>query len=116
MLQGWIINIVVSFILRQLVKFQTTLDWAKVKADLAVRVAAIVPGKWFDAEAVALCNALVDGAASVMSNVNAIDNILRLAAIEKWPEALEALKALLLGAWIPTSAEGQKAKAALAAA
>lgn len=115
MVQQWIINIVVAFILRQLVKFGTATDWVKVKADLALRVAAVVPGKWFDAEAVALGNALVDGAHSVMSNVTAIDNILRLAASEKYGEALDALKDLLLGAWIPTTAEGLKAKAVLKA-
>lgn len=114
MLQSWIINIVVAFILRQWVKFGNSIDFAKVEADMVKRLTDILPS-WLDAEGVAVVKALVAGAAAVAANTAAIDNILRLAAAEKWAEALNALKNLLLGAWVPVDAAGLKAKAMLAA-
>lgn len=104
MLERWAIGIVISFILRQLAKFQKTLDWAKVKADAEVRVRALVPGTWFDDEAVALVNMVIDRAAEVLSQGDAIEQLLKLLAEQKWTEALSMLKDLLLGGWVPVGA------------
>jgi hypothetical protein len=115
MLQGWIINIVVAFILRQWVKFGASVDFAKIKADMVTRLTDILPS-WLDAEGTAIVNALVDGAAACLGDTAAVEAMLRFAAAEKWPEAIAALKGMLLRAWVPGDAIGQKAQGMLAAA
>jgi len=104
MFDKWIMTFLLSFVLRQLEKFQKSTDWNKVKADLKPRIEAIVPGKWFDAEAVAACFAIVDVVAAALSNSEDIEAILKLCAAEKWAEALVALRDLVLGAWSPVGA------------
>lgn len=101
MMNRWLIALVVQFIMRQLEKFGHSIDWAKVKADLKTRVEALIPGTWFDAEAVAAVNAIVDAAAKAMASTHDIQMILDLIAAQKWPEAFDALKALLLKVWAP---------------
>jgi hypothetical protein len=108
MLERWAIGIVIAFILRQLAKFQKTIEWDKVKSDLAVRVRALVPGTWFDDEAVALCNLVIDRAAEVLAQGDAVEKLLKMLADQKWVEALEALKDLLLGGWVPEGATVKK--------
>ena len=101
MLERWALNLVIAFIMRQLAKFGQTIDWAKVKADLDERVRALVPGTWFDDEVVALVNMVLDRCAEVLAHGAAIEALLKLLADQKWDEALQALKALLLGGWVP---------------
>jgi hypothetical protein len=108
MLTRWIIQLAISFIIRQIAKFGKTIDWSQVKADLALRVEDLVPGKWLDPEAVALCNALVDAAASVLASTVEIEKVLTLLASEKWAEAAQAIKDLILGSWQPSSASDKK--------
>ncbi len=99
MIERIVIGMVISFILRQLEKFNKTIDWEKVKSDLAVRVAALVPGTWFDAEAVAAVNAVVDAVACAMKQTGAFDEIMKLLADQKWSEAANRLKQLILDVW-----------------
>lgn len=110
-----VIKLVVSFIMRQIEKFGHTIDWAKVKADLKPRIEAVVPGTWFDAEAVAAVFTVVDAAAKALSATGEIQKILDLLAAQKWAEALEALKTLLLSIWQPTGAKQVAYAKALAA-
>ena len=120
MIERWAISIVISFILRQLAKFQKTIDWAKVKADLKPRIEQLVPGTWFDDEVVAICNLVLDRAAEVLAQGDAIEIILKLLADAKWQEAAAALKDLLLGGFVPhpknTVKAGAKVQAALSQA
>lgn len=96
-----VLKLVVSFVMRQLEKFGTAIDWGKVKADLKPRIEALVPGVWFDAEAVAAVFAVVDAAARALSATHELQVIVDLLAAQKWSEALEALKTLLLSVWTP---------------
>lgn len=57
---GFIVDMAVSFALRQVQKFADKTDWSKVKADLAVRVRDLVPGEFFDTEAAAASNAAIE--------------------------------------------------------
>ena len=104
MLERWAIGIVIAFIVRQIGKFGKTIDWTKVKADVDVRVRALVPGEWFDDEAVDLVNSVLDRAALVLTQEAAIEEVLKLAAAGKWSEAVEALKRLILDGWVSASA------------
>ncbi|MES3012647.1 MAG: hypothetical protein V4750_02820 [Pseudomonadota bacterium] len=100
-----IMKLLVSFVMRQIEKFGHSIDWAKVKADLKPRIEALVPGKWFDDEAVTAVNSVLDAAAKALSATADLQKILDLLAAEKWAEALEVLKTLLLSAWHPTGAK-----------
>ena len=110
MIKNWVISMVISFIMRQLAKWQLQIDWAKVKADLQARVAALIRGEWLDAEAVELVGAMVDAASSVLAASEELEKIVKLLADQKFQEAWEALRALILGQWVPSSPVQEKAK------
>lgn len=115
MLERWLINLVISFVLRQLAKFKNEIDWAKVRVDMSARIAAVIPGTWFDDEAVYVANALLDGVLLVLGQTADLERVLALLAASDWNGAFEALKDLLLKVWNPTAASGKKAQALLAA-
>ncbi len=98
MLEKWLASIVISFVLRQVAKFKKDTDWAKVKADLETRVKDLVPGTWFDAEASALVDLLMDKLVAILSATNILEGILEKVAAEDWTGAVEMLKELLLSA------------------
>ncbi len=92
-----VIGMIISFLLRQLDKFKSGINWAMVKVDIAVRVRALVPGTWFDDEAVAITDGLVDRVAAILADTAALNNILQLMGQQRWAEAGNALLALLMG-------------------
>ncbi len=99
MIERIVIGIVISFILRQLQKFNTTIDWVKVKADLDERVAAVVPGTWFDEEAVKAVNTVVDAVSCALTQTATFEEILNLLATEQWSAAAARLKEMILAVW-----------------
>lgn len=99
MLQNWIISLVISFVLRQIDKFKETIDWAKVRLDLDVRVRALVPGTFFDAEAVAIADWLLDSVIYVLSAQGHLQSVLTKLATSDWAGALAELKELLADLW-----------------
>jgi len=115
MFERWLINMVIAFILRQLAKFGRDVDWEKVAADAEVRVRALVPGDWFDDEAVAI----VHGAIAVVKKALAAEEdwarVLKHLAASEWNAALEALKELIGKIWTPAAAAEQRVAAALCA-
>lgn len=115
MLERWAIGLVIAFVMRQLAKFQESIDWAKVKADLKPRIEALVPGTWFDDEVVALANMVIDRIAEVLAQGEVIEELLKLLADQKWDEALSLLKALVLGGWVPANATLKKTANGMAA-
>ena len=115
MFQRVIVNLVISFVLRQIAKFRTEFDWAKARADVITRVKDLLPGTWLDAEGEAVVNALFDGLQLVLGASDEIEKILRLLADSKWEEALDYVKQLLLGAWDPSWTEGHAAAKQLVA-
>jgi hypothetical protein len=118
MLEKWLIGIVISFILRQLAKFQSSLDWTKVKADAEARVRALVPGTWFDQEAADICKIVLDAAEKALSSTTDLQAILQCLATSNWNGAYDLLKDLLLKIWagVPMSPTELKAKSLVAAA
>lgn len=98
MIQRMVIGFVISFILKQLQKFEKSVKWDLVKTDLAIRVRALVPGAWFDDEAVAVCNVIVDAAERILEQGDNMKNLLDLLAAQRYQAAVEQLKAILLGA------------------
>jgi hypothetical protein len=59
-IKNLLIGMVASFVTRQVQKFADDLDISKVKADLDVRVRALVPGDFLDEEACNLTNQATD--------------------------------------------------------
>ncbi len=108
MIQRWMIQMVIGFAMRQLAKWQSRIDWAKVKADLAERVAALVPGEWLDAEAVSVCNAVIDAVAAALSSTEDLEKLVKLVVEQKFEEAWKVLRDLILSVWSPSSAAEKK--------
>lgn len=99
MINQWLVTVVIAFVLRQLGKFQETIDWTKVKADLDQRTRDLVPGTWFDDEAVAVVDALLSKVQFVLSDTGDLTAILQKLAASDWTGAYSALKALVLASW-----------------
>lgn len=108
-----VLNVVIGFVLRQLAKFGRQLDWAKVKADAEVRVRALVPGTWFDDEAVAVVGAVIDACKVALAAESDWDALLHALAAQDWNGALAALKGLLARVWHPQAKANARLFAAL---
>jgi len=108
MIKNWVIQMAISFVMRQLAKWQMNIDWAKVKADVAARVADIVPGTWFDAEAIAMAHAVIDAAAAALAATSDLEQIAKLVLDGKLNEAWQLLRKLILGNWAPATVAEQK--------
>ncbi len=113
MLEKWLVSIVIAFVMRQFAKFRDQLDWDKVRLDLETRVKDLVPGSWFDDEAVMLVDLVLAKLKSALGDSEAIGKLLTLLASSDWPGALVFIKGLLSAA-LPTATE-VKLAAALAA-
>lgn len=109
MIQKWVIGMAISFVMRQIGKWGKGIDWAKVKADVTERVKAIVPGEWFDAEAVAAVMALLDVAEKVLAATGELEKIVQMIVDGKMQEAWAALRQLILDAWKPATPAEQMA-------
>jgi len=103
MIQKWLVNLAVSFMMRQLAKWGEAIDWPMVKADVEARVRALVPGTWLDNDAVALMMSLVDAAAGVLAASGSLEKIVKLVIEGKIQEAWEMLRDLILGSFVPVT-------------
>lgn len=110
MMQKMVISFVISFVMRQLEKFQTTIDWNQVQKDLDDRIRALIPGTWFDDEAVSYVNIALTAIKSALGQGDAIKNILTLLADQKNTDAVNALKSLVLNSWSNFSVAGVDTK------
>jgi hypothetical protein len=94
----WIITLALNFLMRQLERWGTNIDWVLFKADMKPRVEALVPGRIFDRAAVALVNELIDAVASVLSG-SELQRVVDLLLQGKNAEALAAVVDLLKRIW-----------------
>jgi hypothetical protein len=108
MIHKWAISMAITFMMRQLSKWQGSIDWAKVKADLAERVKAVVPGEWLDAEAVAIMSMLVDAVAAVLAANSVLEQIIKMIVDGKYQDAWAMLRELLLKHIKPVTAADKK--------
>lgn len=109
-IEKWIINTAISFIIRQVVQFEAKTDFGKVKEDLAIRIADLVPGDFLDQDAVLLMNTLVDACERALETSKSLEAILLLAADKKYSEASERLRAYLAKSWRPEAEVANRAK------
>ncbi|GEM_PF-3814027 len=117
MIDRMLVNMVISFALRQLGKFGVAIDWHKFRADADVRTRQIVPGEWLDDGAAAAVRALIDGLELVLRQGSNLEELLCAIAAGDWSGATTALKRLLLESeWAANgSASAERASQALAA-
>jgi hypothetical protein len=99
MFQGIILNLVISFIVKQLEKFGDSLNWEKVKQDAEERIRKLMPGTWFDDEAAYVVNLVLAGVQEALEDADKFRTILKLLADKKYPEAFSAVKEFLLELW-----------------
>lgn len=117
MVQKIILKIVLSFVMRQLEKFREAIDWDKIEKDLDERVKKIIPGTWFDEEAVHCVKIAFDAIKFTLGQGDNLKQIIQLLVAKKNDEALALLKKLILGAWgsLTLSAQEEKVKELLVA-
>jgi len=108
-IEQWIANAALSFAIRQLAKYGKNTKWDLVKKDLAIRVADLVPGDWFDEQAVEVCNQIIDAVKRALDNTKTMEIIGKLAIEGKTSEAIIRLRDYLLKAWKPETPAGVKA-------
>ncbi len=99
MFQKLVMPFVISFVLKQLEKFQGSIDWEIVRADAEKQVRAFVPGTWFDDEAVAFVDRIIVLLRNALGQKDEQKNILKFLADQNYAAAAEELKSLLLAAW-----------------
>ncbi len=92
---AWVVSIVISFVLRQIAKFTTKIDWKKLEADLDERIRKIFPIAWFDEDAIALVNTTMEIIKKVLGESDQLKEILELLAEEKFTTAVQVLIKLI---------------------
>ena len=97
MIERLVAKMVISFVLSQIEKFHDKIDWEQLEKDLDAKVRDLVPGSWFDDEAVAFVHTILSAFKAVLGQGDHIKPILQLLAQKKYEQALVALKELLLG-------------------
>jgi len=94
-----IVDLTVTFIIRQLAKYASAVDFGKIKADVEPRIRDLVPGEWMDDAVVDLMKVTVDALAEFVKEH--LEEILTLLKEGKYSEALDKL----LEALVPGKAE-----------
>ncbi len=97
MLNRFVVNLIISFILKQISKVHDKIDWVALKAEVDAKVRDLVPGTWFDDEAVRLIDTILAACEQVLTSHDELKAILQLLAAEKYDDAGEKLKLLVLG-------------------
>jgi len=98
---GWLINLVIGFAIRQLAKFGADIKWELVKADWGARLAALIPGDWFDAEAVFVLEKALDVMSVVLSSAEVLEKIVDLVKAKDLSGAIALVKELIMGVVSP---------------
>lgn len=100
MLQKWLINLGLGFAVRALAKWGAKIDFVKVKADLMIRVAKLIPGDFLDDEASALLGKIVDVLAALLQKEE-LEKVVAMAAAGQLKELISYLKQLVIDAYLP---------------
>jgi hypothetical protein len=88
---SFLISLIVSFVVRQIIKFGRDTDWHKVKYDAGVRIRELIPGEWFDDEFVSLAHCVIDAVSDALNDENNWIELLTLIMEKKWPQVLDLL-------------------------
>jgi len=87
-----LIDMAITFIIRQVDKFAEQVDWTKVKADLDTRVRDLIPGDFVDEFAVAILNKTVDIVSVLLKDEEMMTKLVALLREKKYAEAALSLR------------------------
>lgn len=85
---------VISFFLNKLKHLEKTVDWDKLKTEMNIHIAAIVPGEWLDPTAIKLADLAFYYLKKFLSNEAVLKQLIELLIDKKFPDALELVKKL----------------------
>jgi len=91
----FILHLVLLLVLRELAKFKGQIDWMALRGTVDQEVRDFVPGAWFDDEAVAAANFVIDGCHRVLDDDDKIKALLTDVGSKKWQDAVSVLHDLL---------------------
>lgn len=102
MFQQWIIQAAIVFIVRQIAKFGSSLNWDMVKSDVDYRIRQLLPGTFLDNLGATLGLKVVVIAQGVLSSAEELQALADYAAAGKFEEALKYLKDIIVSDWAPS--------------
>jgi len=115
MLDRWIVNLVLMFVLKEIDTFRDENEWAKLREDADALIRRLMPGTFFDPAAAAVVVSLIHGIEKVLAAPSELEDIARLLSAGDYQTAIESLKRLLISRWWPTGVADKRAAKALLA-
>lgn len=97
----FVVNLIVSFLLRQFAKLEAQINWATVEAEIDDRIRKAVPEAMINSEIITLVNGVIEAFKKELGNSAQLKQLLELVAGEKWEDALSVLKAIAVDAGFP---------------
>lgn len=104
-------NIAIKWLLDSLNDFAVHQDWNKVRLAVEARVAAAVPGQFFDKPALVLVDEVIDAVHATLLDRNDLMAIVNDCLAQNWDKAYADLKAMVLKATNPSDAQRKLAAA-----
>jgi hypothetical protein len=109
-LPAWVISLLVNqifgFVVRQLKKWGTDIDWELVKTDFGERLATLTAWAWDDEILKIFISKLVDLISGLLKDAELLNEVLTLALQENFAGAIEKLKQIV---WDHLKFEGEDA-------
>lgn len=109
--EKWLVNALITFVLRQVKKFTTEVQWDKLKEDASARVRDLVPGEWFDDHVSSIAVTVLATCEHALKSENRLEKILLLLAEDAkdgkpdYEGAAIALKSYLMKSWEAVQAD-----------
>ncbi len=101
MANQYVVQLVLLFVLRQLGTYGEQIDWTLVKADLAQRIPALIPGMLLDSFFTKVGLSIADGLADVLKG-GRLNLVLAKLAAGDVDGAMKDLQNMLKNFWRPT--------------
>jgi hypothetical protein len=92
---AFILNIIISFVVRQVVNFSTNTDWNKVKADADARISALFHIKFLGDAVTEIVNNTIDCLALALQDANSLAQLAAAVETGNWNNVYTVLIALL---------------------
>lgn len=100
-LKGWVVEKVMGYVIRQLSKKAEGLPWENFRAEAEKFLRDLVPGDLFDAAVVSISDGVLALVEKCLGDEVALEKVAKLALDQKFEEAGEALKQLVIKHWDP---------------
>lgn len=91
---SFVVNLLISFVMKQLHQFEAKIDWAKVQADIEVRIKTILPAP-LCAAADQLIGLVISALKAALSDESSLKQLMTLIAGEKWADAIALIEKIL---------------------